>query len=336
MPGAIRRKWRPSLGLVLGGALAFTLAAPPAGVLVTNGLSGSLGFRNAALLVTAGVVLGTAVLGYLLWRLILGPVRALTERAEALGQGESMALLEPLRHYGTREMGELGRRVQEMAAQLQGREATVRSFTDHVTHELKAPITAVRGAAEMLEEADGLGGQDRRLVATVSAAADRMDRLLTELRRVAVLRATDFRGTARLADEIGRLRADLPGLGLEVEGAAIPLPLSLEGLRIVLSQLLSNAAQHGATRVRLTVAPGDPGPALLVEDDGPGIAEGDRARIFDPFFTTRREEGGTGLGLHIVRSLLEAHGGRIECELAESGTRFRLTFPAPPAANAAS
>ena len=113
MPAGVTRKWRPSLGLVLGGALAFTLAAPPAGVLLTDWLTGSLGFRNAALLVTALVVLGTAVLGYLLWRLILGPVTALTERAEALGRGDREALVEPLPHYGTREMGELGARALE-------------------------------------------------------------------------------------------------------------------------------------------------------------------------------------------------------------------------------
>jgi len=327
VPGGVIRKWRPSLGLVLGGALAFTLAAPPAGVLVTYWLSPGLGFRNAALLVTAAVVLGTAVLGILLWRLILGPVTALTERAEALGRGERRAFLEPLRHYGTREMGELGSRVLDMAGQLQGREATVRSFTDHVTHELKTPIAAIRGAAEMLEEAEGLGDQDRRLVATVVASAGRMDRLLTELRRVAVLREADFRGVTRLAEEAEALRPDLAGLSLEVEGGTVPLPLSREGLRIVLGQLIGNAAGVGATRVRLRARAGDPGTVLTVEDDGPGIAPGDRTRIFDPFFTTRREAGGTGMGLHIVRTLLDAHGASIEIDEAGDGAAFRLIFP---------
>jgi signal transduction histidine kinase len=61
-----------------------------------------------------------------------------------------------------------------------------------------------------------------------------------------------------------------------------------------------------------------------VADDGPGIAERDRPRIFEPFFTTRRETGGTGLGLPIVKSLLGAHGGEIALLDAASGTLFRL------------
>jgi signal transduction histidine kinase len=196
-----------------------------------------------------------------------------------------------------------------------------------VTHELKTPIAAIRGAAEMLEEAEGLGEQDRRLVATVVASAQRMDRLLTDLRRIAVLREADFRGVTWLAEEAEALRPDLGGLSLEVEGDAVPLPLSREGLRIVLSQLVGNAAGVGATRVRLRARACDPGAVLLVEDDGPGIAPGDRARIFDPFFTTRREAGGTGMGLHIVRTLLDAHGASIELDDRGEGTAFRLTFP---------
>lgn len=322
-------KWRPSLGLVLGGALGFTLVAPPAGVLVTDLLAAGLGFQEAALLVTVAVVLGTAVLGYLLWRLILGPVRVLTERAEALGRGDHTSLTEPLHHYGTREMGELGGRVLDMARQLQSREATIRSFTDHVTHELKTPLTSIRAAVELLEDAEGMGAEDRRLVGTVSAAARRMDRLLAELRSVAVLHEADFQGVARLRDEAATIQARRPGLLLEVDGADIPLPLSREGLRIVLGQLVGNAAEAGARRVRLRAEPRDRGVGLLVADDGPGIEPGDRTRIFEPFFTTRREAGGTGMGLHIVHRLLEAHGATIELDTASTGTVFRLTFAAP-------
>ena len=326
MPSGVTRKWRPSLGMVLGGALVFTLAAPLAGLMVVRGLTEAIGFRQAALLVAVAVVIGTAVLGYLLWRLILGPVTALSDRAVALGRGDRTALMEPLRHYGTREMGELGAMVLEMAAQLRGREATIRSFTDHVTHELKTPITALQGAAEMLEEVEGLGPSDRRLVETVAVAAARMDRLLSELRRVAVLREGDFLGVTQLGEAVEVLRPDWPGLILEVEGGEVALPLSRDGLGIVLGQLLSNAQGAGAKRVRLRAELGEPGRVLRVEDDGPGIEDGDRPRIFDPFFTTRRESGGTGMGLHIVRTLLEAQGGRIFVEDQQGGAAFRMEF----------
>lgn len=326
MPGGVRRKRRPSLALVLGGSLAVTLAVPPLGLLAVWRLEEALGFGPAALLVTGGAVLATAVLGLLLWRLILGPVAALADRAQALGQGDRAALGEPLRHYGTREMGELGARVLDMARRLQSREATVRGFTDHVTHELRTPLSAIRGAAELLEEAEGLGAQDRRLAVTVLASAERLDRLLSRLRDVALLREGDFRGASLLGSESEALRAELPGLGIGIEGAEVPLPLSREGLHIVLRQLLGNAAAHGARQVRLRARAR--GPVLLVEDDGEGIAEGDRARVFDPFFTTRREAGGTGMGLHIVRTLVESHGGRIEALPSVGGATFRIAFGA--------
>ena len=66
---------------------------------------------------------------------------------------------------------------------------------------------------------------------------------------------------------------------------------------------------------------------VRVTDDGVGVSPGNRARIFDPFFTTRRAEGGTGLGLGIVRALLRAHGGDIDLAESERGAAFALTLP---------
>lgn len=218
-------------------------------------------------------------------------------------------------------------RVLAMARHLQAREATVRSFTDHVTHELKTPLAAIRGAAEILGEARGLEAQDRRLVASVGAAAGRMDRLLSELRRLAVLRAGDFRGRARLDEAVAALRPERPGLTVETEGGAVALPLSREGLGIVLGQLLGNAAEAGATRVRLSAARREGGAELLVAANGSGIEPGDCGRVFEPFFTTRREAGGTGMGLYIVRTLLEAQGAGIRLEERAGGAAFRLDFP---------
>lgn len=322
----VRRKWRPPLGLVLGGVLPFTLCTPPAGLLAVRALTPALGFRVAALFVTGAVLVEPAVLGWLLWRLILHPLAAFAERAEAVGRGDREALARPLRHYGTRETGEVGARVLALAEELRAREASVRSFADHVTHELRAPIAAIGGAAELLEEAEGLGEADRRLVATVDEAAARMDRPLGSLREAARLRGRVFVGTARRADMVGDLPA---GIAVEIVGADVDLPLSAEGLGIVLTQMLADAAEAGAGRVRLEAQAGPDGPVLLVADDGPGIAEGDRARVFDPFFTTRRRTGGTGMGLHVVRTLLEAEGGRVGADARGEGrdvpSRLRWT-----------
>lgn len=309
MPPGVARKWRPSLGLVLGGALLATLLMPPVGLLAVRALAPGMGFRAAAILVTLAVAVATGTLAALLWRLILAPLAGLAARAEAIGRGDRDALSEPLRHYGTRETGELGARVLAMAEELRAREAGVRTFADHVTHELRTPLAAVRGAAEMLAEGD-LAEEDRRLVAVAGEAARRMERLLADLREAARLRGRAFAGRSRLGPVAREVAAGLPGLAVTVEPDGA-VPLSPEGLGIVLRQLLANAAEAGARRVRVGVRRGG-GTAVEVADDGPGIAPGDRSRVFDPFFTTRREAGGTGMGLAIVRALAEGEGGTVE------------------------
>ena len=103
------------------------------------------------------------------------------------------------------------------------------------------------------------------------------------------------------------------------------VPLAAEGLRIVLGQLLRNAAEHGAGRVVLS-AGAEPGPWVEVADDGRGISVGNASRVFEPFFTTRREDGGTGMGLSVVRNLLEAHRAGIVLLPSDRGARFRIEF----------
>ena len=111
---------------------------------------------------------------------------------------------------------------------------------------------------------------------------------------------------------------------IEVEMA----PVTLES---ILTNLIENARQHGGDDVQIMVHLRRQEGWFILEviDDGPGISEANRARIFDPFFTTARDSGGTGLGLSVVASLLEAHGGGIE--LAEGQpTTFRMRLPTTP------
>ncbi|WP_421907144.1 ATP-binding protein [Mameliella sp.] len=97
-------------------------------------------------------------------------------------------------------------------------------------------------------------------------------------------------------------------------------------MKIVLGQLLRNAGEHGARQVLLRSGSEGGAPFLQVQDDGTGISPGNAARVFDPFFTTRRGEGGTGMGLAIVRNLLTAHGAGIRLLPADRGTRLGIRF----------
>jgi signal transduction histidine kinase len=309
--------------LVLAGTLGAVLSFPVFGLLALRAMIGDMGFRQSAILITLAIVLATAVLAFLLWRLLLRPIRALAARAEALKSGGPVP--EPLAHYGTRELRDLGESVLDMARHLHNREATVRSFTDHATHELKTPITAIRGAAEVL--LDGATDEgDRQLAATILAAAGRMEDQLAALRRIAAAREGGFAGTCRLDDIAPAMQASFPALGLDINGANVALPLAPDVLSAVLQQLLGNAALHRATRVRLSATDATGGPTLTVADNGSGISPGNRARIFEPFFTTRREEGGTGMGLAIVRALIEARGGTVELLPGTEGASFLIRF----------
>jgi two-component system, OmpR family, sensor kinase len=324
LPNGIDRKWRPSLLFVLSGALAAVLALPLGGLLALRALIGSLGFRHSALLIGALVLVVTVILGALLWRLLLNPITALAEQAAAVTNGQSKAMT-PLQHYGTQELRDLGQSVLDMATTLQNREATIRSFANHVTHELKSPITAIKGAAEVLDDAV-LSDQDRRLLGTITSAANRMDLQLGALRQMAAAREPMHFGEVCLDDLLANLREHSAGLDIHCSGGGVALPLNATGLTAVLEQLLANAAAHGATRVDLTAEQTAIGRSLVVQDNGIGISEGNRAQIFLPFFTTRRDSGGTGMGLSIVQALLRAHHAQIALLPAKTGVGFRIDF----------
>jgi len=309
MPGRIVRKWRPSLGLIVGCTLAVVLCLPLAGIVAVRYLAPVLGFRESVLAVGVVVVIVAAAVGWTLWRVLLRPIRALVARAEGVTRG-AQAALDPLAQYGTREMEHLGQAVLDMGRLLQGREAVLRSYADHATHELKSPLTVLRGAAELLDNPE-LDDADRaRLLARIDEAADRMTALLEAQRRLARAQEPMVAGQARLVDVLADVQGDLarthPALAITVAADAL-LPLGVEGLRLVLGHLCANAAEAGATVVTLRAVPD----RLEVADNGPGVSGGNRDRIFDPFFTTRRAAGGTGMGLSILRRMLAAQGAAI-------------------------
>ncbi len=324
MRDRIARKWRPPLLLVLGGALAGVLATGTAGLFAMPLLAPVTGPGAASVIVLTAVLAATALLALLLWRLILRPVTALADRAARLREGDATAQ-RPLAHYGTQELRDLGDAVLGMAGALQNRAATIRGYTDHVTHELKTPISAIRGAAELLADGDGSAG-DRRLAATILDAAARMEALLTALRRMAAAREPMAAGETTLRTLTPRLAADHPGLSVETQGDDIILPLGEEAMAAVLGQFAQNAAQAGAGRLRLIADTGPGGPTLTIGDDGPGITPGNRAHVFEPFFTTRRETNGTGMGLAIAESLLATQGAQITLTDRTPGAWFRIDF----------
>lgn len=306
MPQRVTRKWRPPLWFVLAGPLAAVFALPLLGVGYFRLAGGVLGWRETVFMVGVMGLLAALVLGYLLWRLVLRPVRAMTDHAQAVARG---AKAEPLQYFGTPEFTDLGQSVLDMGRVLQGREMVVRSYADHVTHELKSPLSAINGAAELLAD-PGLGAADRdKMLANIQAAAIRIETLLDEQHAFARASNPLGKGQVALSDAL----TAWPDVIL-VQDGIVPLPS--EVVEIVLRNLIGNAQSVGATEISVACF----GDGLAVSDNGPGISAGNRTRIFDPFFTTRRHDGGTGMGLPIVRRMLEAQGADISLSDAAQTT----------------
>lgn len=322
------RKWRPALWMVLGGALAATLALSLIGLFALRLLGPEMGFLQAAIFLALCIGGLTAILGALLVRLLMRPIASLARYAGQVrhGVGDPPA---PPRHYGTQELGAMGQSVLDMAETLQSRAATVRGYTDHVTHELKTPVSAIRAAAELLEDSMPPGASDRQLIAQIMGATDQMQVQLDALRRIAAAREPRYHGRSNLMQVAEALGAEYPALILRNNGAPEWVPLAADGLRLILGHLFANAAQHGATEVVLNGSADAERVEVTVTDNGTGISGGNERQVFDPFFTTRRDSGGTGMGLAIVAALLGAHGGDITLMPSESGTVFRLSFRQP-------
>ena len=274
--------------------------------------------RDPLLIMGIFTLSGALLLGYLLLRLMSRPVRGLRNEAKAIAAGEKPKS-EPLRHYGMRELADLGESMLSMADTLDQRSQEIATYTDHVTHELKSPVTSISGAAELLQSNE-INLEDRaKLLGNIRSESDRMNTLLTRLREMTQLRQETQKGPGDLA----MMLPDLDGLTLHmVEPSENTVPLSNAHGEIVLLHMAQNALAHGAQNLRLQFQ----NDVLRIEDDGEGISDNDTAKLADPFFTTRRAQGGTGMGLAIVSALLEIYGAELHVIPSKGGAVFEIHF----------
>jgi two-component system OmpR family sensor kinase len=324
----VKQKWRPPLSWIVFAVLLAVLTLPIAIILgfraVVQTTSRMSWVELAALLVA---LLITLVITFVFSRTITGPINALIRTTDAIGRGGAMPIAPPEQH-GTRELAVLSQSFVDLAARLVERTEYVHSFAAHVSHEFKSPLTAIRGSAELLLD-DTMPAADRRRFAEhIIADSDRLAALLERLRTLA--RADiplDAKGvTLRHAVDLLQLR--FPALEILAAGEAdVAVALSEEAAVIILSHLADNSIAHGARKFTAFARTFGSQLHITVSDDGTGISPGNRDRIFEPFFTTRRENGGTGMGLGIVRTMLSAHGGSISLAESTSGAAFEIVIP---------
>jgi signal transduction histidine kinase len=204
-----------------------------------------------------------------------------------------------------------------------------------VSHELKSPLTSIQGAAELLRDDIGSGPaamtdfNRRKFLDNIIADTDRLAKVAGRLRDFARAENPMPVGTSSLRPPLTDLTSAMSG-ALEIAAAGdldTPLRMSDENIRIILSNLADNAARHGATRLGIAAQRNGAVLRLEIADNGEGVSVDNRGRIFDSFFTTRRDSGGTGMGLAIVRAMLGAHGGSIRLLDRELGAAFEVTIP---------
>jgi len=220
-------------------------------------------------------------------------------------------------------------------------------FLNSVSHELRTPLTSIRGYTEFLQDEVGgsLNDEHHGFVARIAEGTERLERLVDDLLDFARMEAGAFKlaiHRASLTDKVKEIAASLRPqararrVELEVDVPAEPVFVPMDPDRIgqVLLNLVGNAIKFtpegGRLGIRVLSGPNE----MRVEiwDSGIGIAPGDQLRLFERFFQAQssltREQGGTGLGLPISKSLVEAHGGRIGVESRfGQGSTFWFTLP---------
>ncbi|MEV4012245.1 HAMP domain-containing sensor histidine kinase [Nonomuraea angiospora] len=308
---------------------------------------------RVACLLTGAVLLGVlALVGGVAIRAGLAPLRRVEETAAAIADGDlTRRVPEPA--GPSTEVGRLARSLNKMLAQIeQGvaakveSEARMRRFVADVSHELRTPLFGIKGFSELYR----MGGTEAGpALARIESESGRLARLVEDLLLLAGLDESDGPGLDLTPMDLRTLAADArhdfaalaPSRPIAFTGpsggpaASAPVLGDEARLRQVVSNLVGNAITHtpAGTPVRIGVGTDGGESVLVIEDEGPGLSPGEEARVFDRFYradaSRARATGGAGLGLAIVRSIVTAHGGRVEVRSAPGkGTAFQVRLPA--------
>jgi two-component system sensor histidine kinase ChvG len=255
------------------------------------------------------------------------PVRAITEAAKAIARSEKRRPFEA--GVAPDELHQLSEALDAMTAQLTERAAYVSEFAANVSHELKTPLTGIRGAAELLRESwrEMQDDQRERFIDNIDSDAAHMQHLATRLLLLArIQNAPQASESVRLVPFFEQLVGRYgESIRLDTSEAPASIVINPDHLESAVRNLIDNAVRHGAGRpVDVTVGLDDGRLIVAVRDRGPGIPETNRDKVFDRFFTTERDRGGTGLGLAIVEAVAAARGGEVAFTTGEGGTTFTL------------
>ena len=309
--------------------------------LLTGGLIGALFGRGEfhpfflfplLLVVLIAIAAGSGV------RRMTRPMNSLIEAAGRIESGDYSAQVP---EWGSRDIRSVARAFNSMSARLQSMDDQRRSFLADVTHELRTPLSVIRGQAEAI--ADGVYPADAAHLAPILDATQTLDRLVEDLRTLVLTDAgnlvlnkepTDLGALAHDTVESFRPQAESAGLSLTTEIADKLPTAEVDPARIrqVIGNLLSNAIRNTPSggSVKITVRSPNDQVTIAVTDTGEGIPPELLPHVFERFVKGPNSTG-SGLGLAIARDIVNLHSGRITATSSPSGTAINLMLPASSA-----
>ena len=274
--------------------------------------------------------------------LITRPINQLDRAIHLLGDEK---LNKPLAITGPRDLEQLGERLNWLRGRLLELEQEKTRFLQHISHELKTPLTAIRESAELMGEqvVGDLNAQQREIIGILRDNSLQLQKLIEDLLNFSILRARASQlSLQRVAMKtiIEQVLEDhkVTLFSRKLDLRASLQPVSLEGdaekLRTLVDNLLSNAIKYSPDGGPLWILLSRRGANAIIEvaDSGPGIPAGERERVFEAFFQGAPATGGrvrgTGLGLSIAREYAQAHGGDISVvNSSKVGARLQVVLP---------
>jgi len=290
----------------------------------------------AAVVVAA---IASVVLAIILARMLARPLAEVGGAARRIADGDYGARVP---REGPEEIASLADSFNQMAASLERQEAMRRDFIANAAHELRTPLTNLQGYLEALR--DGVITPDRATYDSLWDEAERLVRLSHSLDALAegdaatgppTLVEIDLAAAIRAAVELAQPTLDRAGLMVVLDVPVhLPARANPDHFAQVLSNLLSNAARYTPTGGTVTIRAERRATDLLVSiaNTGEGIPPDDLDRVFERFYRVEksrdRARGGAGIGLAIVKQLIEAEGGRVGADSRDGMTRFWFSLPA--------
>ena len=326
------RLWFGIMAAFVGFVVSFEVAEV-AVLLVRTVFPRLSGNETVAIIVSnvVGVLLSALFAALIAWRLTQ-PLSAVSRAARRFAEGDLSTRARYRQGRGARRFGgEAVRLVDDfnvMAASLERLEAERKATAATIAHELRTPLAVLQARLAALR--DGVFALDLREVGLLEQQTDQLARLVEDLRTLSLADAGRLTLTSEPCD-LSSLVQDVvtafgpqaaeKGVRLETRLEPVTVPGDAGRLRQVVTNLLDNALRFtpAAGSVTLTLQMDGSGAALLVRDSGPGFGAEGEARVFERFYRADAARSGSGLGLAVVRSLAEAHGGRVTAKNAPGG-----------------